>query len=226
MAACADVSSRRAGWELPAGDLLERQTQESAPKLGPELLPDPRVAKISLPKPLYLLLEIVTVGRRTVELEPDAKSRVRPLDRVQKFPRALVLAPAAAEVEVGKRLSDRLEGRPVSGSAPLPAGAVGYGQAAPVDERAPREVSDVRVAPAIEMGEQTGEHPQHEVRRQLKGFLPVVAREPGQPLGRRAMRALTTLARFARRHLLHRAYHARFALEATEITELVARRAD
>src|SRR5256885_12587367 len=56
-------------------DLLERQTQESAPKLGPELLPDPRVAKISLPKPLYLLLEIVTVGRRTVELEPDAKDR-------------------------------------------------------------------------------------------------------------------------------------------------------
>src|SRR2546425_10934429 len=66
MAACADVSSRRAGWELPAGDLLERQNQESAPKLSPELLPVPRGAQISSPQPMYLLLEKFAVGRRAV----------------------------------------------------------------------------------------------------------------------------------------------------------------
>src|SRR5947209_20195311 len=46
MAACADVSSRRAGWEVPAGDLLERQTQGTTPKDSPKLQPEPRVTKI------------------------------------------------------------------------------------------------------------------------------------------------------------------------------------
>jgi len=177
VAARAYVSFCRAAWELAAGDFLKRLTQDSTAKVGSELPPDHRIAKIRSPEALHLLVEVVAVGRRTIGLLPDAKPGVGRFDRVQHFPRTFVLPLAAAKVEIGKGLSNRPKGRLVGGPAPLPAGAFVHSQAAPMDERARGEVSEARVAPAIEVGEQTGKHPEHEVWRQLNAYLPAAARE-------------------------------------------------
>lgn len=200
VAARADVAVCRTSREQPAGHFIERRAEHSAAKVGSEPPPDQRVAQILLPEAPHFLVEVVAIRLQTIGSRPDAKPRVGGLDLVQHLPRAPVLSPATAEVEVGEGLGDRPKGRFTSGAAALPAGAVVPGQAAPVEERALREVSQVHVATAIQVGEKAGEHPEHEVWGQMDGYLPVAALEPGQPLRRRATAALATLAALARRH--------------------------
>src|SRR5437867_1177570 len=203
VAARADVAVCRTSRELPAGHVIERRAEHSAAQVGPEAPPDQRVAQILLPQAPHFLVEVVAIRLRTIGSHSDAKPRVGGLDLVQHLPRAPVLPPATAEVEVGEGLGDRPKGRFTSRPAALPAGAVVPGQAAPVEERALREVSQVRVATAIQMGEKAGEHPEHEVWGQMDGYRPVAALEPGQPLRRRAtatLATLATLAALARRH--------------------------
>jgi len=196
----ADVTVCRTRGELPAGHFIECRAEHSAAKVDSKAPPDQRVAQILLPEAPHFLVEVVAIRLRTIGSQPDAKPGVGGLDLVQHLPRAPVLSPAPAEVEVGEGLGDRPKGRFPSGPAALPAGAVVPGQAAPVEERALREVSQVRVAPAIQVGEKAGEHPEHEVWGQMDGYLPVAALEAGQPLRRRATAALATPATLARRH--------------------------
>lgn len=200
VAARADIAVCRTSRELPAGHFIERRAEHAAAKVGSEAPPDQRVAQILLPEAPHFLVEVVAIRLRTIGSHPDAKPRVGGLDLVQHLPRAPVLSPATAEVEVGEGLGDRPKGGFTSGPTALPAGAFVPGQAAPVEERALREVSQVQVAPAIQVGEKAGEHPEHEVWGQMDGYLPVAALEPGQPLRRRATAALATLAALARRH--------------------------
>ena len=198
VAARADIAVCRTSRELPAGHFIERRAEHSAAQVGSEAPPDQRVAQILLPEAPHFLVEVVAIRLRTIGSHPDAKPRVGGLDLVQHLPRAPVLSPATAEVEVGEGLGDRPKGRFTSRPAALPAGAVVPGQAAPVEERTLREVSQVQVATAIQVGEKAGEHPEHEVWGQMDGYLPVAALEPGQPLRRRATAALATLAALAR----------------------------
>ena len=200
VAARADIAVCRTSRELPAGHFIERRAEHAAAKVGSEAPPDQRVAQILLPEAPHFLVEVVAIRLRTIGSHPDAKPRVGGLDLVQHLPRAPVLSPATAEVEVGEGLGDRPKGRFTSGPTALAAGAFVPGQAAPVEERALREVSQVQVATAIQVGEKAGEHPEHEVWGQMDGYLPVAALEPGQPLRRRATAALATLAALARRH--------------------------
>ena len=200
VAARADVAVCRTSWEQPAGHFIERCAEYSAAQVGSEPPPNQRVAQILLPEAPHFLVEVVAIRLQSIGSRPDAKPRVGGLDLVQHLPRAPVLSPATAEVEVGEGLGDRPKGRFTSRAAALPAGAVVSSQAAPVKERALGEVSQLHVATAIQVGEKASEHPEHEVRGQMDHYLPVAALEPGQPLRRRATAALATLAALARRH--------------------------
>ena len=85
----------------------------------------------------------------------------------------------------------------MGGSGALPAGAVVHGQAAAVNERALGEVGHVRIAPTIEVREQTGEDPEHEIRWEVEGSLPFTTLEPGEPLRGGAAGALSALRTFS-----------------------------
>ena len=66
-----------------------------------------------------------------------------------------------------------------------------------MNERALGEVGDVRIAATIEVREQTGEDPEHEIRREVQGGLPFTALEPGEPLRGGAAGALPALRTFS-----------------------------
>src|SRR3989441_9645164 len=169
VAARADIAVCRTSRELPAGYFSERGGEHSAAQVGSEAPPDQRVAQILLPEAPHFLVEVVAIRLRTVGSHPDAKPRVGGLDLVQHLPRAPVLSPATAEVEVGEGLGDCPKGGFTSGPTALPAGAFVPRQAAPAEERAPPAGSQVQVAPAIPGGEKAGEHPEHEVWGQMGG---------------------------------------------------------
>src|SRR5215469_12479624 len=62
VAARADLTLRRAGRELAAGDVVERGAEEPAADVRRQLLPDGRVAEVLLAETAELLVEIVAVG--------------------------------------------------------------------------------------------------------------------------------------------------------------------
>src|SRR6266849_2047560 len=200
VAARADLALRRPRGELPAGDVIQSGAEQPATNVGPEFLADRGVVQTLLAEAAHFLVQVVTVRLGAVGSEADAETRVGGLDLVQHLPRAPVLPATAGQIEVRERLGDRSQGRVVGRPGALPAGAVVHGETSAVDERALREVGDVRVAPVIEVGEETGEHPEDEVGGRMMSGFPLAALESGQPLSGRAMGALTALLTLPRCH--------------------------
>src|SRR2546425_5294184 len=137
VAARADIAVCRTSRELPAGHFIERRAEHAAAKVGSEAPPDQRVAQILLPEAPHFPVRVVAIRLRTIGSHPDAKPRVGGLDLVQHLPRAPVLSPATAEVEVGEGLGDRPKGRFTRRPAALPAGGRGRPRGAPPGGRAP-----------------------------------------------------------------------------------------
>ena len=121
-------------------------------------------------------------GLRPVRSETDAEARVGHLDLVEHLPRAAVLPAPTSQIQIREGLGDCAQGRVVGGPGALPARAVVYREAAAVNERALGEVGNMRIALTIEVREETGEDPEDEVGRQMKGGFPLAALEPDQPL--------------------------------------------
>src|SRR5262245_37737720 len=193
----ADLALGRAGRELSPGDVVERGAQEATADVHPELLANRRVAQILLPEPAQLLVEIVAVRLGAVRSEPDAEAREGGLHLVEHLPRAAIRTPAVREIEIRERLGDRAQRGLVRRSGALPVGAVVHRQYTAVRERALGEIGHVRVAPAIEMREEPGEDPQHEIGRQVQRVLPLAALETREPLCGGARSARPARARSA-----------------------------